>query len=234
MFHTNYYMENNCVIYKIVCTINNKFYVGRAVNFKKRMCIHKSRLRNNKHVNKHLQNLWNKYGEENFQFLILESCERKEVCDREQYYLDLCIGTENCVNISKSSNNNTSSNSLETRMKISASNKGKKLSDSTKSLLSIRHKGKKLSVETKDRIKLARAKQVMIPHDKETKEKISKSNSGERNSQAKLTWEIVRQIRFQHSIGVRQVELMKIYNISSTCVSNIINHKRWKENDDNN
>lgn len=42
---------NKKIIYKIVCTINPKFYVGRAVNFEKRMSIHKSRLTNNKHIN---------------------------------------------------------------------------------------------------------------------------------------------------------------------------------------
>jgi group I intron endonuclease len=227
-------MQNKCVIYKILCKSNNKFYVGRAVNFKKIMCIHKSRLRNNKHVNKHLQNLWNKYGEDNFEFLILETCEREQVCNREQYYLDLYINLDNCVNISKSSNNNTSSATFETRLKISASNKGKKLSQSTKDLLSIRHKGKKLSSITKEKIKAARAKQVMLPHEENTKLKISKANSGQKNSQAKLTWEIVREIREQHSKGIMQKELMKIYNTSSSNVSNIVNHKRWKEHDHNN
>ena len=227
-------MLNKCVIYKILCKVNNKFYIGRAVNFDKRISIHKSRLKNNKHVNKYLQNLWNKYGEENFEFLILETCDRQHICDREQYYLDLFIGTDKCVNISKSSNNNTSSSTLETRLKISASNKGKKHSESVKKLLSIKHKGKKLSCITKQKIKEARAKQVMMPHEEQTKLKISKSNSGEKNSQAKLTWEIVKQIREQYSNGIKQKELMKIYNISSTCVSNIINHKRWKENGNNN
>ena len=44
------------------------------VNFGDRWDCHKAQLRGNYHDNPHLQNSWNKYGEENFKFEILEIC----------------------------------------------------------------------------------------------------------------------------------------------------------------
>ena len=45
-------------------------------------------MRNNIHKNKHLQAAWNKHGENNFQFLVLEYCEISELKIKEQYWID--------------------------------------------------------------------------------------------------------------------------------------------------
>ena len=59
-------------IYKIINVANGNFYVGSTVDFKARFKRHRSRLRKNNHHNKHLQSAWNKYGEYNFIFRIVE------------------------------------------------------------------------------------------------------------------------------------------------------------------
>lgn len=59
-------------IYRIVCFPTGKSYIGRTSNLKRRMQKHFSCLRNNDHVNKRLQNAWNKYKESAFYFEILE------------------------------------------------------------------------------------------------------------------------------------------------------------------
>jgi hypothetical protein len=74
------------------------------------------------------------------------------LCEREQYYLNLLIDTEGCINISGSSNNNTSSTNLETRNKISIANKGKKPSD----LCIQKLKERTISVEHKEILKKSR------------------------------------------------------------------------------
>ena len=56
-----------CGIYRILNTINNKFYIGSSVNLRKRLYEHRRLLRLGKHENYHLQNAFTKYGEENFQ-----------------------------------------------------------------------------------------------------------------------------------------------------------------------
>jgi group I intron endonuclease len=62
---------NDSGIYCIRSLANNKCYIGSAKNFSLRKNEHFYELRNNKHANIHLQNSWNKYGENNFIFEIL-------------------------------------------------------------------------------------------------------------------------------------------------------------------
>lgn len=79
----------NSGIYKIICLINNKFYIGSSVNIDKRLRNHKRSLRKNSHDNKYLQNAWNKYGEHNFRFEIIETIhDIKQLLIREQWWLD--------------------------------------------------------------------------------------------------------------------------------------------------
>ncbi len=66
-------------IYKIVNKINNKIYVGSTLkSFKIRFNAHVHLLRRNLHENSILQNAWNKYGENNFIFEIIESIDNIE------------------------------------------------------------------------------------------------------------------------------------------------------------
>jgi len=75
-------------IYKITNIINNKFYIGSAVDFKKRKSSHLYYFKNQKHQD-YFQKAYNKYGEENFLFEVLEIVENKnKLLEREQFYLD--------------------------------------------------------------------------------------------------------------------------------------------------
>ena len=78
-----------CGIYWIRNTVNDKKYIGLAVNIEKRWCIHKATLRGEYHDNDYLQKAWNKYGEESFEFKIIKQCERdeKELKSKEIYYI---------------------------------------------------------------------------------------------------------------------------------------------------
>jgi group I intron endonuclease len=76
-------------IYQIKNVINNKCYVGSAVNFRRRWYKHKHELNTKCHHSQALQRAWDKYGENNFQFIIIEEVHDKaELINREQYYLD--------------------------------------------------------------------------------------------------------------------------------------------------
>lgn len=76
-------------IYCIINIINNHRYVGSAKNIRQRLWKHRTLLRHQKHENRYLQNAWNKYGENNFDFYVLESCEENILLEREQYYVNL-------------------------------------------------------------------------------------------------------------------------------------------------
>lgn len=77
----------NSGIYCIKNIINNKCYIGRASDLKNRKSKHFGRLRNNSHPNKYLQNSYNKYNEENFQWIVLEIVNSKiTLPSREKYW----------------------------------------------------------------------------------------------------------------------------------------------------
>lgn len=87
-------------IYKIINVINNKFYVGSAVDFTARKRRHWWALRSQRHANKHLQAAWNKYGEQSFTFIIVEELEvGTDILAAETVWLKEHVGKEYCYNI---------------------------------------------------------------------------------------------------------------------------------------
>lgn len=66
-------------IYKIENLINGKIYVGKTLHLNKRFKEHLWELKKGNHFNEYLQNSWNKYGEENFKFCILEEVSNKDL-----------------------------------------------------------------------------------------------------------------------------------------------------------
>ena len=103
-------MKYNCIIenldkqgvYQIKCVTSNKIYIGStSTSFIKRLNHHLSMLRVNKHKNPYLQNAWNKYGEDDFEFSIIEICAKEYCLEREQYYIDqtCCTNVEIGFNI---------------------------------------------------------------------------------------------------------------------------------------
>jgi group I intron endonuclease len=73
----------NSGIYLIKNMVNGKGYIGSTVNLKDRKYTHFSTLRNNKHHSPHLQNSFNKYGEQNFTYNIIEYCPKDRLLERE-------------------------------------------------------------------------------------------------------------------------------------------------------
>ena len=81
--------EKICGIYSIENKTTHKKYIGQSVNIKNRWRCHKIDLKSNRHDNDYLQKAWNKYGQENFVFQILEECSEEMLNERERYYIDL-------------------------------------------------------------------------------------------------------------------------------------------------
>jgi group I intron endonuclease len=157
-------------IYHIICKSTGKRYVGRTVNFTKRFGQHKSALRNNKHGNEHLQNAWNKYGEENFVFLIYKFVDKQDLVLEEQKQLDDYQFVE-CFNKTFSADN--SYLTAETRKKISLRNNGREISVEQREKISKKLKGRKLPEETK--LKMRIAQQNRLPPSDETRRKLSEA-----------------------------------------------------------
>lgn len=73
-------------IYKILNTKNNKCYIGQTEESPATIRWHKHRyeLNRNNHRNTHLQNAWNKYGEDAFTFEVIEECSTKELLNEAE------------------------------------------------------------------------------------------------------------------------------------------------------
>lgn len=121
-------------IYKIINVVNNKTYIGSAVNVKHRFSVHKNSLNNNKHFNKHLQSSWNKYGEDKFIFELIVETTKENLEKLEEFYIkeiksnDRGLGYNKRIDCGTNLGNKASD---ETRKKISEALMGHKQSQET-------------------------------------------------------------------------------------------------------
>lgn len=83
----NCVLKNEPGIYEIHNKINNKRYIGQSIRVKARILKHINLLNKNEHQNNHLQRSWNKYGEENFDYNVLEYCPIEMLDEKEDYYI---------------------------------------------------------------------------------------------------------------------------------------------------
>ena len=153
-------------VYKILNKINNKFYIGSSKDIDKRWWRHKYSLNNDNHHSRHLQRAWNKYGEENFDFIVVEVVSSIELLFiREQYWMDktLCYDGKygynvsqraKCVYMGKGENSSMygKHHTEETKQKLRKFHTGRKLSEETKIKMSQSSKGQIISLETRERI----------------------------------------------------------------------------------
>lgn len=75
-------------IYMILNTINGKKYIGQSKQLIRRYRRHFSELRNNNHVNSHLQRAWNKYGGVNFDFKVILNCDEDDLTYYEDFFIN--------------------------------------------------------------------------------------------------------------------------------------------------
>lgn len=115
-------------IYQIRNLQNNKVYIGSTNCFNRRKDEHFTNLRNNHHVNPHLQHAFNCYGEHNFVFEILEVIkEEKDLIKREQYWFDKINPCKDSIGyniLNEATEVNRIAHSEQTKRKISQSKKG--------------------------------------------------------------------------------------------------------------
>jgi group I intron endonuclease len=168
--------ENGHGIYAIKNIINNKMYIGSAVNLKNRRRQHFHNLKIGKHHNRHLQSSYNKYGKENFIFIIIEYVEDINLLTtREDYYIEMyeSAKSENGYNKRIISTTNLGlKRSKESRDKLSKAKKGKPLGK----------RSEPMSQEQRDKIsaffKGKPSWNKGIPMREESKKKLSESKKG--------------------------------------------------------
>lgn len=151
-------MEIIIGIYKITSP-KNKVYIGQSVNIYNRLNYHK------KLYTKDTPKLYNslkKYGIENHSFEILEICNINLLNIKERYWQEFYNSVETGLNCVYTKTNDKSGKlSIETRNKISQSQKGKIISEKCKLRLKQYNLGKKQSAETiEKRVSKLRGKNI--------------------------------------------------------------------------
>jgi predicted GIY-YIG superfamily endonuclease len=118
-------------IYSIKNISNDRIYIGSAANFYKRYNSHRSFLTHGTHINKFLQNDWNKTGDPSkFVFQIEMLCQKENLAQEEQKFLDKVFDNQKqCYNFLPIAGSTLGTKRTpETRQKISSSSLGKKKS----------------------------------------------------------------------------------------------------------
>lgn len=173
-----------CGIYEIVNIKNNKKYIGQSIDIKERWKRHKYELNTKIHFNEHLQNAWDKYGEESFQFNILEVCSSELLDERECFYIDMydAMNPENGYNLKNGGNGLQVSD--ESRAKMSEAQKNR-WTEEQKKELSLKYLGennpfygKHHTKETGQKIANANKKRVWS---NESRKKTSESSKGRKS-----------------------------------------------------
>ena len=184
-------------IYLIKNTINNKVYVGSALNIEKRWSLHKSELKEGKHHSFHLQSAWDKYGQQSFKFEILEEVSNPQhLLAYEQIYLDyyksyehnkgynICkvagstLGIKHTEEAKQNMRKAKQNISEQTRQKIREAHTGLKRSEKTKEKM--REAAKNICEQTRQKLREA---QTGKKHSQETKQKLRDARTGKKLSQ---------------------------------------------------
>ena len=114
-------MNNISGVYIIKNSVNGKVYIGASRDIYNRLCMHKWKLRTNTHVNEHLQNAFNKYGESAFTFETFEECDEEVIYSQENYWCNM-LNTHNRnygYNVDPTGPDGKTRVSEETRIKMS-------------------------------------------------------------------------------------------------------------------
>jgi group I intron endonuclease len=148
-FYLMPYAKQISAIYIITCTVNNKHYIGKSVHYFHRIGQHKIALKENRHHSYHLQKAYNKYGEDNFIFEILEEYPKNILNSMEKYWitlLDTCNRNYG-YNILNPNGYGSHQADVVTKDKMRVNAVNRKLSEETKQKLREINLGKSLSPE---------------------------------------------------------------------------------------
>lgn len=155
--------NNHSGIYYIRHTESGKTYVGSAVNIARRWKGHRCTLRTAKHSNSYLQAAWAKYGEDAFEWGVLERVDDpRRLIEREQHWIDLLETSkrEHGYNICKVAGNSLGRKaSLETRLKHAERMRGNK--HTAGKPLSVSHK-KAISTALRGRLRISDRQKQLI------------------------------------------------------------------------
>jgi len=134
--------RNKSGIYRWINNNNGNTYVGSAVNLSKRINSYYQEKELNRN-SRPIKDALLKYGHKNFSLEIIEYCEKKDLINREQYYLDKLTPEYNILKQAYSLQGFKHSDKTIEKLKL------KTLTEEQKEFLSAVNKGKKVDDKTK-------------------------------------------------------------------------------------
>lgn len=222
-------------IYGIRNLINGKIYVGKTgMNFGDRWDSHRALLRGGKHFNQYLQRAWDKYGEENFDFIIIEECGVEELDENERYYIRLYKEKGLSYNFADGGEGGSFLGkhlSEETKRKIGEKNRinmtGKKPSEETRNKMS-ESQNKRYSNWTEEERQawgvLSSERARGYKWDEESRNKMIGNKNG-----ATHTEDEIKAIRRMYEIDKKSCrEIADLLNESYAFIYGIVTYRRWK------
>lgn len=225
-------------IYRITNLQNGMSYIGKTgMNFGDRWDSHRALLRAGRHDNPYLQNAWNKYGEDAFEFAAVEIVENHELLNNlEVRYIadykarglsyNLHDGGDGGYNLGRHLSN-------ETKRKIGEKNRanmtGRKASAETRAKMSVSQSARYATWSEEDRKEHGRISSERASGyswTDEAKRRFSERQQHSPNG-AKFTVDDIRNIRAKRGAGATLAELAAEYDSSPSYISNIVHRRRW-------
>jgi group I intron endonuclease len=235
-------MENGG-IYQIRCLVNDKVYIGSAKDFSWRWGSHLYDLRKGTHVNPHLQRSFDKHGEINFVFEIVEflgEYNKELYFERENFYIDQAINSGKFYNIARAEGgwtHHTNERKAEISAKVSKTlkekydsmtpkersekhgwSKGIHRTEEEKQKISSKMKGIAKSDETKQKMSLAQKSRNDLV---EAGRHVGKSNIGRKASNR-------RKVKVDNQIFDCLKDAAIFLNSSSPALCRAIKHGKFK------
>lgn len=220
-------------IYMIKQKSTGRIYIGQTGNsFIKRFWNHNWKLEHNIHDNKFLQNCWNKYGSEDFEFSVVEVIQDKSLLDYyEKYYILKFDTLNNGFNLTSGGEGKNNCPMSENAKKIVGTknrinNTGKKASQETREKM--RKSSRHLKMTEKHKSKL-KAIHTGFKYNEESKNKMSKSHLGSKNKVSVIDEQTAYIIKTMLVNGNTASEVSKRLNIKYPIVKSILQEKCWNQ-----
>ena len=211
-------------------------YIGQSTDIKKRWTQHLIDLNGGYHHNCYLQRAWNKYGESNFEFIVLEQCTKDKIASREAYWIKLkeSLCDINGYNLTTGGEHYNVSDKTREKLSIAAKNKpkekhswyGRHHSEQSKRKISEANSGanhhaygKHPSEQTLQKMR------GRIPWNKGKKSNIDQR--GENNPSVKIKEQDAIVIIRMLSNGRRICDISEELRVSYSIVKNIKQKKTW-------
>lgn len=227
-------------IYRITNKVNGKSYIGKTgMNFGDRWDSHRSLLNAGKHDNPHLQSAWNKYGQDAFEFAVVEEVDdHDDLNEREIFYIaqfrerglsyNIHDGGDGGVNLGKHLSD-------ETKKKMGEKNRanmtGRTASDETRRKMSESQAKRYETWSADERSEWGKKTSIYASGYRwsdEAKERFSQMQREHPNG-ARFTADDIRAIRGKRAAGATLADLAGEYHTSQSYISSIVHRRRWAE-----